>query len=160
VSHLRITIAAFLALVFLALPSASVRGQPLCEIAPFQATPQATPIAFPPAAPEATPQAFPAASPEASPEAIPEASPIGRACQIQIIDFVFDPADVAVPAGTTVTWVNFGNRNHGVHFINADIDSGMIRPFTRFSYTFSTPGRYLYFNPFYPSEPWGTIDVS
>ena len=79
---------------------------------------------------------------------------------ITIENFAFAPLDVAIRAGTTVTWVNFDNREHEVRILSTGDESGPIRPFSRYSYTFWTPGSYTYMNPEYPGQPWGTIDVS
>jgi plastocyanin len=72
----------------------------------------------------------------------------------------FQPSQIEVPVGTTVTW---NNTSSVVHTVTADpskandpahvklpegaetFDSGMIQPGGSFSHTFETPGEYRYF---------------
>ncbi len=73
----------------------------------------------------------------------------------------YDPASLSVPKGATVTWINRGNTPHTVTADPAkannkrDValpsgatpwDSGEIYPGETWSYTFTVPGRYVYFS--------------
>lgn len=66
---------------------------------------------------------------------------------IDIVDFDFDPAEVAVPVGTTVTWTNAGPTDHTtVAYIDGTIvwASDILHPGATFSYTFAEPGTFPY----------------
>lgn len=59
-------------------------------------------------------------------------------------DYLFSPASISVPAGTTVTWTNTGQS---VHTVTADLgafDSGTLSSGARFSHTFAAPGTFAY----------------
>jgi plastocyanin len=60
--------------------------------------------------------------------------------EIAMLDDRYQPADITVPAGTTVTWVNKGSRWHSVASIEARFVSGRVEPGESFSYRFDTPG--------------------
>jgi plastocyanin len=55
----------------------------------------------------------------------PSAGATGTTTTVSIQDFFFSPADVSVPAGTTVTWVNEGNVPHTVTSDDGQFDSGV-----------------------------------
>ena len=64
---------------------------------------------------------------------------------IEIRDFAFTPAEVTVPAGTTVHWVN--EEEEVVHTVTADdgsFDSGSLQPGEGWSRRFDEPGRHPY----------------
>jgi len=86
--------------------------------------------------------------------------PAPRAAQVQISGFRFQPAELTVPVGTTVTWSNADDILHTVttgtsvkkdDFGNYDIASdGRINGTLpekgqTFSFTFTTAGEYAYF---------------
>jgi manganese oxidase len=60
--------------------------------------------------------------------------------EISMLDDRYQPADITVAAGTTVTWVNKGSRWHSVASIEARFVSGRVEPGESFSYRFDTPG--------------------
>jgi plastocyanin len=59
--------------------------------------------------------------------------------------FSFVPATLTISAGTTVTWTNNDPVNHTVTADNGSFDSGVVLPGDSFSFTFNTPGNYLYY---------------
>jgi plastocyanin len=65
---------------------------------------------------------------------------------IEILDtWVFQPHSLQIPAGATVTWVNYSDVAHTVS--GADLafdDSGLIEPGDSFHQTFDEPGTYRY----------------
>lgn len=65
--------------------------------------------------------------------------------QIAIRDFAFQPADLTVAAGTTLTWTNHDGAPHTVTFRNGMADSGTLSSGQSFSYTFATPGSFAYY---------------
>lgn len=69
--------------------------------------------------------------------------------QIDIIGFSFDPGEITISAGTTVTWQHDSNAPHTV-----TADSGLFRSPTlnngdEFSFTFEEPGTYAYYCEFH-----------
>ncbi len=63
---------------------------------------------------------------------------------VAIVDFSFAPSPLSVPAGTTVTWTNDGERSHTVTADDGSFSSGTLAPGQTFSHTFTTPGTYSY----------------
>lgn len=77
---------------------------------------------------------------------------------IQIGDNFFQPAQVTVPAGTTITWRNGGQRPHTATATNGAFDTGPVQPGAEASATLTNPGRYEYFCQFHDGMV-GTIVV-
>ena len=71
----------------------------------------------------------------------------------------YDPANLSVPVGTTVTWVNQGNTPVTVTSPDGLFDSDPIMPGASFSVTFDTPGTFRYFCVPYPHMK-GTVVVT
>ena len=71
----------------------------------------------------------------------------------------FDPAEITVPIGSTVTWFNKGNEEHTVTADNGSFDSGYKKPGTSFQRAFPTAGRFTYHCA---PHPWmkGTVVVA
>lgn len=61
------------------------------------------------------------------------------------IDFAFLPADMTIPAGTTVIWVNDEQPKHTASADDGQFDSGDQSLGDSYSYTFAEPGSYPYF---------------
>ncbi|HZQ79089.1 MAG TPA: plastocyanin/azurin family copper-binding protein [Acidimicrobiia bacterium] len=59
-------------------------------------------------------------------------------------DWKFDPAEITVPAGTTVTWQNSGQQPHTVAADDGSFKSDYISPGGSFQHTFATAGTYAY----------------
>lgn len=68
----------------------------------------------------------------------------GNGTAVTIMDFSFTPATLTVPAGTTVTWTNGGERTHTVTADDGSFDSGAIASGSTFQHAFATPGTYGY----------------
>jgi plastocyanin len=62
--------------------------------------------------------------------------------QVEMDDDVFKPAQLTIPAGTKVTWVNTGKKAHTVVSNDKLFDSGLVNVGGQFTYTFNTPGTY------------------
>lgn len=77
----------------------------------------------------------------------------GMTKEVSIMATSFNPRDLYVKAGTTVTWVNEDRMpRHVVHLPTGATDrelfnSGSLSPGESFSYTFNMPGRYVYGDP-------------
>ena len=92
----------------------------------------------------ATPEGSPVASPETS---TPSASPAANAEVIVTISGrAFSPAELTVPAGTTVTWVNADVEPHTATALDRDVlQSGTIMPGAQFGQVFPEARTYDYF---------------
>ena len=76
--------------------------------------------------------------------AAPAASP-APAVKVTMVDNYNLPGRVTVPVGTTVTWLNAGLLPHTVSAQRGALESGMVQPGQSYSFTFDTPGEYIYF---------------
>ncbi len=84
----------------------------------------------------------PAEAPAAQ-EAAPPASPADPFL-VRMEDNVFIPQELAVPAGTTVTWINAGADDHTIVAADLSFDSGVIKPGQSWQRLFEAPGEYPY----------------
>ncbi|MGH2558635.1 MAG: ScyD/ScyE family protein [Thermomicrobiales bacterium] len=103
----------------------------------------------------------PACEAPATPELAPAASPVAEAVTVRIVDFAFDPTELTVSTGTTVTWVNDGPTDHtAVAFDGGDKvwDSDILAAGGEYSFTFDEPGAYDYVCGLHP-EMTAHIDV-
>ena len=76
---------------------------------------------------------------------------------VSMEDNYFEQADITVPAGTTVTWVQNGNNPHTTTSYDGLWDSGLIPGGSggTFSFTFEEPGTYAYYCA--PHEAQGMV---
>ncbi|MGC5700226.1 cupredoxin family copper-binding protein [Pseudomonas sp. NFXW11] len=79
--------------------------------------------------------------------------------QIDIREFMYQPGDLHVTAGTRVTWVNDDQIPHTVAQTNKLFRSAALDTNERFSYVFESPGTYEYFCALHP-QMTGKIIVS
>ena len=76
---------------------------------------------------------------------------------VKISNFTFNPPQVTVKAGTTVTWTNEDDIPHTI-VSPPGIRSKPLDSDDKFSFTFTTPGTYKYFFSLHPHMT-GTIVV-
>lgn len=93
------------------------------------------------------------------PEAPPPAPPPGISGDVQAIDFAFAPANMTVPAGSTITWVNTGVALHTATARDGSFDSGFLNTGDSFSKRFDQPGTFEYFCTLHP-DMIGTVTVT
>jgi plastocyanin len=76
----------------------------------------------------------------------------GAAAKVSINNFLFEPKELVIPAGATVTWVNTDDVAHTVTGTAAPplFDSKTLRTDGTFSFEFKTPGTYEYFCKAHP----------
>ena len=88
------------------------------------------------------------------------ASPTAVA-EVAIVDFGFEPAEIEVPTGTTVTWTNEGAVIHTTTDKARDKawDSKVMETGDTFSYTFTEAGTYEYWCALHPNM-LGTVVVT
>jgi plastocyanin len=81
----------------------------------------------------------------------------GEEVTVRMEDNFFDPANITIEPGTTVTWVQSGDNPHTTTSYDGLWDSGMIEGGSggTFSFTFEEPGTYDYFC--IPHEALGMI---
>jgi plastocyanin len=79
--------------------------------------------------------------------ALPAAPTGATSVAVSIDNFTFDPQDLAVTAGTTVTWTNASDVAHTVTSSLSPplFDSKDLGKNEKFSFEFKTPGTYEYF---------------
>ena len=73
------------------------------------------------------------------------------AATVKIDNFSFGPANITIPAGTTVTWTNSDDVPHVVTSDdNKMFKSKALDTEDRFSFTFTKPGTYNYYCAIHP----------
>jgi len=70
--------------------------------------------------------------------------------EVKIDNFSFGPAELTVPAGTTVTWINRDDIPHTVVSTDKVFKSKVLDTDEKFSFTFSKAGTYPYFCSIHP----------
>src|SRR5829696_8017048 len=93
----------------------------------------------------------------------PSAWAQGQEVTVRMEDNFFDPANITVEPGTTVTWVQSGNNPHTTTSYDGLWDSGMIEGGSEgtFSFTFEEPGTYGYYCiPHEAQGMTGTVTVN
>jgi plastocyanin len=71
-------------------------------------------------------------------------SPEGGAGAVIIVDFAFQPANVTVAAGSTVTWSNTGQATHSVKWSDGEPESPRLAGGATYARTFDAAGAYTY----------------
>ena len=72
------------------------------------------------------------------------------ATEIKIDNFTFGPAEVKVPVGTAVTWVNRDDIPHTVVNTDKAFKSKVLDTDEKYSFTFTQAGTYPYFCSIHP----------
>jgi len=93
-----------------------------------------------------------------TPKTTPKTTPSTSGTTIKMIDFAFQPANVTIKPGTTVTWVHNGAVAHEP--AGTGFDTGPIQPGASASHTFTTAGTFPYKCLIHPTVMTGTITVS
>jgi plastocyanin len=78
---------------------------------------------------------------------------------VKIDNFTFEPQQLTVKAGTTVTWINEDDIPHTVVASARTFKSKALDTDDKFSFTFTTPGSFEYFCGLHPHMK-ATITVS
>src|SRR5215218_4425055 len=103
----------------------------------------------------------PANAGEASAEAAQEATPVAadagadasaESVAVEIKNFSFNPPEITVPAGGSVTWTNGDTVPHTATGLDREaLQSGAIAPGESFTQTFDKAGTFEYFCEFHPN---------
>ena len=70
--------------------------------------------------------------------------------EVKIDNFTFDPPQITVKSGATVTWINEDDIPHTVVAKERQFRSKALDTDDKFSFTFITPGVYEYFCSLHP----------
>jgi plastocyanin len=81
-----------------------------------------------------------------------------NAVPVTIDNFVFEPSRLTIKAGTIVNWTNRDDIPHTVAAKNRSFKSKVMDTGESYSFTFATPGEYVYFCSLHPHMT-GTIVV-
>lgn len=65
--------------------------------------------------------------------------------EVRIVNYGFDPGNLRVPAGTTVTWTNLDPVGHTATADAGAFGSPVLGRGESWSFTFTEPGTYTYF---------------
>ena len=86
--------------------------------------------------------------------------PVARAedATVKIDNFTFDPPQLTVKAGTTITWRNEDDIPHAIASAERMFKSKALDTDDGYSFTFTQPGTYAYFCSMHPHMT-GTIVV-
>lgn len=79
-----------------------------------------------------------------------QGTPVTGMTHLSMQNFAYQPANIQVRAGTTVTWTNQDNVPHSITFKNGMQDSGLLNQGQSFRYTFNAPGTYQYYCSVHP----------
>ena len=86
----------------------------------------------------------------ASAAALPLAATLARADghstahTVTIRGFAFEPANITIKAGDTITWVNADDARHSAWDLNDQFDTGLLSKGQSASLTFTKPGTFSY----------------
>jgi plastocyanin len=81
------------------------------------------------------------------------------AFEVVMESFAFTPAELTVPVGATVTWINRHSARHDVVAADRTFASPLFGKDETFSFTFEAPGEYPYVCTIHPGME-GTIIVT
>jgi plastocyanin len=99
---------------------------------------------------ESAQEATPRAAEEATPAAAGAADATAESVAVEIKDFAFNPAEITVPVGGSVTWTNNDTVPHtATGQDRAVLQSGAIAPGESFTQKFDTAGTFDYFCEFH-----------
>ena len=89
---------------------------------------------------------------------LPATAARAEATEVQIHNFVFEPTQLNLKVGTTVTWTNTDRDSHTSTSDTPGWNSGTISPGRQFSFTFQSAGTFPYHCSFHPGMV-GTVVV-
>jgi plastocyanin len=103
--------------------------------------------------------AAPAVSPAAADSKPASAAPVSGSVNIEMSGFAFNPKELTVKVGTTVTWTNKDSAGHDVKAADGSWGSATLTNGQSFSKVFDKEGTYAYVCTFHPGMA-GTIIVT
>jgi plastocyanin len=88
-----------------------------------------------------------------------DAGPVATATVDLPQSYLFSPPNIAVKAGTSVTWKNSDQFSHSVRLLESGQIVGAMKPGETVSFTFAKAGTYRYDCSFHPQNMKGTVTV-
>jgi amicyanin len=85
-----------------------------------------------------------------APSVIKTQAVAATATTVKIDNFTFNAAEITVPVGTTVTWVNNDDIPHTVVAVDKSFKSKVLDTDEKFSFTFTKAGSFDYFCSIHP----------
>ncbi len=67
-------------------------------------------------------------------------------------DYFFNPVQLTISSGTTLTWRNVGGESHNVVARDGSFSSSSLMPGERFTFKFTKPGQYAYVCTFHEGD--------
>ncbi len=89
-----------------------------------------------------------------------DASPVATSQVDLPPSYKFEPAAIAVPDGTTVTWTNNDRFTHNVRLLDDGGDVLALPPGESVSFTFTGAGEHRYDCSFHPNDMTGVVVVT
>jgi amicyanin len=74
----------------------------------------------------------------------PQAGPSATGPAVRIVNYAFDPPEITIAVGDTVTWTNEDDVQHTATALQSAFDSGLLANGASFSFTFTEAGAYDY----------------
>lgn len=90
-------------------------------------------------------------SEDAATEEAADGEPAAGGDAVAIEDFAFDPADLQVEVGTSVTWTNIDPQTHTVTADEGAFDSSSLSGEASFEFTFDEAGTFAYHCEIHPA---------
>lgn len=78
------------------------------------------------------------------------AAPAGASIEVNIDNFVFQPAELTIKAGTEVTWTNKDDLPHTVDSTEGKFKSAALDTDDKFQFRFTEPGEYPFYCRMHP----------
>ena len=92
-------------------------------------------------------------------EATPVAAAGTETVEVTVVDYDFEPVELEVAVGTTVTWVNVGGQPHTATARDGSFDTGVLTSGKSGSFTFEEAGTYPYVCTLHANTMQGTVTV-
>ena len=80
-------------------------------------------------------------------------TPAGPVVDIAMADSIYEPRELTIAAGTTVTWTNKGKLPHTATDAQGRFSSGNVDAGGAFAHTFTEPGTYQYYCEYHAPRP-------
>ncbi len=81
----------------------------------------------------------------------PPTTPVVEGAEVAIVDSSFQPAEVSINLGETVTWINEDSIAHDIASDDGQtFESPVLNEGDSYSFTFEVPGSYPYHCPLHP----------
>jgi plastocyanin len=78
---------------------------------------------------------------------------------VRIRDLQYQPANVNLKIGQSVTWINADDRDHTVTAVDNSFDSGNLKPGASYTFRFNKAGSFQYVCTYHPRMR-GSVQVS